>query len=453
MSEKDSKKRRRNSTSKSSKSSSKNKVSSVVDSQQASQKQLAESVRISQVHNEDNSGSKKLAVASFGAVLVPDTTEFQVFEKKSHGHERKEMLVHGENTGIEYEGKTEQGQSQYIVALYDEDNGSIELYPGTNYVEMSSAVTANKYSKLPRIKSKNVLRVHQRNKLGETFGTRKAKKAITDLEVNKIDATMLDDIQTDLVDSVASTTANLPTQDEVQASMAQDRPIPPHNLEAQQREDIYPLFGVVPKREWNLIRVEAILREQDEEARRAMVPSGSSEFVSARLAGLTDASKHTERLQLLYYVAVLMTAFNARKTCHNKAALTKSLLNPPDMIVNGIIDRFVASKGGSNFGRSKDRAFVIDTTHESKLLCYLLALILRLDNYILEILPLATQLGLKPSRLTEVLRQLGCNIKNATALQAEALGLSRQVAASYKIATLSAPLKLPDVVRRKRRAA
>lgn len=435
MGEKESKKRRRSSVSKSSSSKKKSSTPS--------------SVRITKIH----APSSQVAVGSFGAVEVPEDTEFQVYETKSHGKTGKEMLVYGENSGIEYEGTSEKDQNQYVVALYDADNGSVELYPAAHYIEMKSAVTAKKYIKQPSIKSRDLARTEQRNTLGQTFGTRKAKRAITELAVNRIDATLLNDIQTELLDSVSTSTANLPTQDEVMASLARDRPIPAHNLEAEDRQDIYPLFGIVPKREWNMIRVESILREKNAEARKEMVPGGSTDFVAARLIGLNDASKHIERMQLVYYTSVLMTFFINRKSCNNKSALSKILLNPPDMIVNGLLDRFVAVRGGSEFGKSKERGFTIDTPHETKLLCYLLAMILRLDNYILEVLPLSTQLGLKPSRLQEVLRQLGCVIKNASATQAEALGLNRQMAATYKIATLSAPLKLPEIIKRKRRAA
>lgn len=409
---------------------------------------VVDKVRITKVHD----AVGKVAVASFGAVQVPTDTEFQVFSRRMD-KKTQQLLVHGESAGIEYEGQTQPDQSQYMVALYDADTGNVELYPGAAYVEMGTVVSKLKKSSQPEIKSKDIARVAQRNTLGETFGTRKAKKAITDQVVNRIDTGMLEDIEGELVDAVATTTANLPTQDQMEATMLQNRPIPPHNPAAEKREDIYPLHGIVPKREWAAIRVDAVLREKDADARKALMPSGTTEFVAARLVTCTDAAKHTEKLQLLYYVGLLMAVYSGRKSVRNKTGLVKLLNNPPDLLVTGILDRFVGVQGGSEFGRSKERAFYMDSAHETKLLCYLLALMLRLDNYVLEVLPLAAQLGLKPSRLSEVMRQLGCLVKNASAVQAEALGLTKQAAATYKIATLSAPLKLPEMVRRKRRAA
>lgn len=409
---------------------------------------VVDKVRITKVHD----AVGQVAVGAFGAVQVPSDTEFQVFSRKGP-QRQQQLLVHGEGAGIEYEGQTQRDQSRYMVALYDADTGAVEVYPGAAYVEMGTVVSKHKTSRRPAIKSKDVARAAQRNTLGETFGTRKAKKAITDQAVNRIDTGLLEDIEGELVDAVATTTASLPTQDQMEATMLQNRPIPPHNPAAERREDIYPLHGIVPKREWAAIRVDAVLREKDADARKALMPSGTTEFVAARLVACTDAAKHTEKLQLLYYVGLLMAVYSGRKGVRNKAGLVKLLCNPPDLLVTGILDRFVGVQGGGEYGRSKERAFYMDAAHETKLLCYLLALMLRLDNYVLEVLPLAAQLGLKPSRLAEVMRQLGCVVKNASAVQAEALGLTKQAAASYKIASLSAPLKLPEMVRRKRRAA
>lgn len=415
-----------------------------------------ESVKIAKVHEPTNS----VAVAAFGAIKVPKETEFQVFAKRQSGSSGKQVLVHGETNGIEYEGKSAdttatEAPAQYIVALFDSDNQSVELYPSAPYLEMNTAVKARKYAAVDDFRSSNELRITQRNKLGESFGTRKAKKAIKDLEVNRINTGMLEDVEADIITSVSTTTASLPSQEELQASLQTTRPIPPHNLETDNREEVYPLHGIIPKREWFAIRVDAIFRETDADARKALVPSGTSDFVSARLAGLTDPARHTERLQMLYYAGLLMEVFTARGRLRNKAALVKHFgenNTPPEQLVGGIIERFTSAAGGSEYGKSKERGFVVDTAHETKLLCYLLALLLRLENYILEVLPLASQLGLKVSKLVEVLRQMGCTIKMASAAQASALGLSKQEAATYRIATLTAPLKLPELVRRKRRA-
>lgn len=75
---------------------------------------------------------------------------------------------------------------------------------------------------------------------------------------------------------------------------------------------------------------------------------------------------------------------------------------------------------------------------------------MHLDNFIVEVPPLAQQLNLKPSRLVNLFKILGATVKGATVSQAEAFGIPKSSAATYKIATLRVPFKLPEMTRRGR---
>lgn len=432
MAEKESKKRRRESEGKHSHSKKKSSSSS----------SEVESVSISKVH----APSQQLAVASFGAVKVPADTEFQVYRNKASGS----VLFHGDDETVEYEGEARGDQGQFVVALYDADNQSVELYPQAAFVDVNTAVKARKYAHVQEIKSRDVTRMEQRNQLGESFGTRKARRAIQDLKNNQIDATALADIQSDLVSSVTVSTASLPSQEQVQAKLEEGRPIPPHNATAENVEDIYPLHGIVPAREWKAIRVDAIFAAEDAAARQELFPAGSSPYISKRLAQLTDPALHTERLQLLYYIGLLLATYTKRRAASHKNDLAELLLHPADALVRGIVDRFFVS-AGSQVGRGKSSRLTMDGARESRILCYLLALMLRYDGYVVEIPPTAVILGLKPSRLSELLRQLGCSIANVGVRDAEDLGIDKADIPSYKVAKLRAPLKLPEMVRRARR--
>ncbi|GMG41402.1 unnamed protein product [Ambrosiozyma monospora] len=95
------------------------------------------------------------------------------------------------------------------------------------------------------------------------------------------------------------------------------------------------------------------------------------------------------------------------------------------------------------------KSFTMDPINEDKLLSFMLALILKLDDYRVEIQPLAQELSLKTSKLSGVFKSLGCVIKNISAAEAKSLGLSKSAAASYKIASLTVPFKVPEVARRR----
>lgn len=383
-----------------------------------------------------------VVATTFGGQSVPKDASFNVYKRKS------DVIVHGENPVFEYDGQNQQDQGSYCLASYDPETNSVELYP-SSLVNMAGVVKAKKMVEGPAVKQANVRNVLQRNALGEAFGTKKAKKAITEMERNRIDAEKLEDLEVAIVDTVQESTENLPSQEKRQETLSSTRPIPPHNLETTKVEEVYPLDGIIPKFEWSYIRVQPITQEKDLSKKLSLFPHKTSQYVSSRMAAIENGvGTQTEKIKMIYYASLLLAVYE-NKRINNKAALLAKVGNPPEALISGILDRFAVSKA-SQFGKTKDRNFAIDPVHEHKLLCYLLALILRIDNYTAEIAPLAQELSLKPSKLAELFRALGCAVKPPTAVQAEALGLSKAAAANYKLAVLSAPLKLPDVAKRKR---
>jgi DNA-directed RNA polymerase I subunit RPA49 len=410
---------------------------------------LDEEIKISSV------SGHVVTVTSFGAVNAAEDSEFNVYKNPKTG----ETLVHGESSKFEYDGLSEaadngNGEASYCLAAYDAETNSIELVPAT-LVTISSVIKSKKYAEGPSVRQANVRNVIQRNTLGEAFGTKRAKKAITDLERNRIDAEKLQDLEMAIVDTVKTSTESLPTVEERKEALSQDRPIPPYSLGAERPEDIYPVVdGILPKKEYNAIRVEPIISEKDEKKRLGLLPHKTSVYIASKLS--TVLSEHNsmnlsksaimERTKLIYYCSLLMAVYHNRRVS-NKAMMMVKCSNPAEILITGVLDRFAVAKAG---GRVKDKNFVIDPVHENKLLCYLLALILRIDNFVIEIAPLAQELSLKPSKLSELLKAMGCTIKNASSIQAEALGLTKTQAANYKLASLTAPLKLPEVAKRRR---
>uniref|UniRef100_A0A060T7S5 ARAD1B22308p n=1 Tax=Blastobotrys adeninivorans TaxID=409370 RepID=A0A060T7S5_BLAAD len=376
---------------------------------------------------------------------IPQDASFKVYAKKTG-----ECLVKGQSSTFQYDGESERSMGSYAVASYNPDTNEVEIFPAS-VVKVESTVKAKNRQDLEhRIKQANVRNSELRTALGEAFGTKKAKKAISDMERNRIDASRLEDIEGAIVDTVMTSTESLPTQEERAKAQSEERPIPPYNLETSQVDEVYPVEGIIPKHEMAAIRVGAIAKEPTVEKRQALLPHKSSHYIAAKLAGLEKGvGEQQEKLKLIYYASLLLAVYENRRQS-NRLALAAKLGNPPEVLVGGILDRFAVNKAGQ-FGRSKDRSFAIDPAHEHKMLCYFLALALRLDNYVLEVAPLANELSMKPSKLQELLKALGCSIKPATSAQAEALNLPGGAAAGHKLATLSAPLRLPEVAKRKRR--
>lgn len=288
----------------------------------------------------------------------------------------------------------------------------------------------------------------QRNALGEAFGTKKAKKAIDDLERNQIDAEKLESYTDSIVDNIKALTSSLPTADDVAKQQSEDRPIPPCKEDAATADEIYPLFGLLGASEYKAIRIPAsILREKNVEKRVQHFPVKTSSYINTRVGRIAN-EEQLPKLKLLYYAALLIGFYENRRVS-NKRMLISKLNHPPEILVDGLIERFGESKAG-RVGKEIEHSFTVTPKNEDKLLCYLFATCLRIDEYTVEIPVLASELSIRPMKVQELFKALGCKIKLCTAGQKEALGLSSAEAANYKMAALSLPFKLPEIARRKR---
>lgn len=379
----------------------------------------------------------------FNGMLVPEKSNFDLFQ---HKHKQDSYFLHGENSTLEYNGYTgEDENNDYIVALYDPAHKSVELYKAPMVYGKVTSLDSRVH-KGPKVKSRGLQNFAQRNALGEAFGTKKAKAAIVDRERNRIDSDKLQDMELDIVDNVKELTLELPTRQQLQDATSVNRPVPPVNENATNVEDVYALHSIIPKKEWANIRINSIFDEESEEQRMEMLPYTKSAFVAKNLAKFVPLHNES-KVQMLYYASLLFGVF-ANRRVRNKNALMERLGNKPsELLVDGLLGRFAVSRT-SDMGKSKDRSFIIDPFHEDKLLCYLIALLFHIEGFTLEILPLANELNMKPTRLIGLLRVMGAIIKPIGVGMAEAIGLSKREAATYKVAVLKVPFKLPEMVSR-----
>ncbi|CAL9738591.1 DNA-directed RNA polymerase I subunit Rpa49p [Monosporozyma servazzii] len=405
---------------------------------------------ISQVEVEKYETEPSLAVASFfKGFRAPEDTKFKLYRNK---HNDDQFVLHGENERLEYVGQTDSdsvGSSQYVVGVFNKKKNSVDLYQAP--VLVSKVVSKSKRDLAgPNIKNQGQVRGSVlRNALGEAFGTKKAKKAISDLERNRVDSDKLADVAVDIVDTVRSASKGLPSRKEMEATVANDRPTPVANLDATDVEQIYPIENIIPYRELQFIRVNGILKEKDIEKKLEFFPyiPTNTKYITKKLAIFKEPSQ-IGKLQLLYYLTLLLGFYENRR-CSRKDKLMENLNSPPETLVDGMLQRFTVARQGT-FGRSKDRSFFVDPHNEDKLLCFILVIMLHLDNFIVEISPVAQDIGIKPSKITSLFRIIGCVVKNATVAQAEAFGIDKASIATYKIATLKVPFKLPEMTRRGR---
>jgi DNA-directed RNA polymerase I subunit RPA49 len=119
--------------------------------------------------------------------------------------------------------------------------------------------------------------------LSEMFGSKRSKAALQAQLNGQVDTKTLENVASQIYDSVKTATENIPslgtnhilralTTDEMMDAVNADRPIPTIDLTAQTPAELYSLDSIVSESELALIDAEAIWSLPDESARLAAIP-------------------------------------------------------------------------------------------------------------------------------------------------------------------------------------
>ncbi|XBW37314.1 hypothetical protein QEN19_002896 [Hanseniaspora menglaensis] len=394
-------------------------------------------------------------IINFKGNDVPKNSLFKLYTKRNSKQYLKEedygsILAQGENDRLEYMANSDSKEPfDYYLGVIDEDEKDIKVFK-TNFLKDSKIISKSKKNlKGPKIRNedKNIRISTKRNALGEAFGTTKAKKAIADIERNRIDSEKLLENSQDIIDNVASKVTNLPTRVEMDQGL--ERPTPTCNPDASDVMDIYPIESIVSKKVLSNIRLNDIISLSDDEILQVF-PYSKSGFIQDKVAQFNENTPMV-KWQLLYFTSLLIAVFK-NKNMHSKEKLLEKFdenNKPSDLLLDHILKTFTIYKVSSSFGRSKDKSFTIDPKNEDKILCYIICSILQLNSFFLEITPLAKELNLKPSKIAELIKIVGCQIKNITQTQADALSLDKSINKNnYKVASLKVPFRVPVLTRR-----
>lgn len=372
------------------------------------------------------------------------STSWELYTNK-HGNDT--LLRSTKRSRPYYEGHT--SSQKYVLAIKSPQSGELKLVevPVVDVAAYSQSV-----DDMESIRHANVKNSEQRAALGEAFGTKRAKRALNSAVENRVEADMLDGLDDALVDTVKDHTANLPSAEERKEVANAERPIPVCNTDAESPEAAYPLENVVSQHELDSFPDESIeaIKADSPDSRKQILAWPSSPWINSRIDHVLNENKNFgTRIRLLVYISFLRAFYGARRVTSRQTLLSRLPVAVPDVVLDSTLQRFTISKAG-HYGRSLDRSFALDPFHQDKLLCYMLVLMLRVDNWQLDVTPLFHELGLKPGRLIDLLKTLGCSVRPPTAAEASARELTKAQANSYRIAVLNAPVQLPETIRRRR---
>lgn len=271
--------------------------------------------------------------------------------------------------------------------------------------------------------------------MGQTFGTKKAKKVIESNAMNAIvhdqgaqdgsGPAKLDAASKATLSQIGEATASMATREQLQAAIDESKPVPPANLEAAEVADVYDpnvfigaeVLKAVPVRDWH----EATQRSDDIQV--------MSRFVARRVQAIGQQDHALEKLRLLRYLYFLVVFFLYSKEGRQRGTrripprevLARNLAPAPQAVVENIRRKF--SDGGEM------RKFHIDLlmTHCCVLTCLL-------DNFETDPQDIREDLRVDRKTINQYYHEIGARI-----VQRKKPGETK----ARTIAKLALPLQFP----------
>lgn len=290
------------------------------------------------------------------------------FSKRMEELEFVDMAAETERVRYTFEKESDEGRKmQYAVGVYDAKTKSINL----SRAEVYQLVVT------PKLEKEDVevdRTLEGRIKMAEQFGSSKKQKQLKARLANQIqvDAKTAADLE-DTFDSLRKDDRKITTDRRVAASNA-----PPRNPEAKTPLEMY---------DW-----DALYRFED--------LSDQIEALDKFQSGLP---RNPENLLLRH-----MIVFYKEKDRGSIYVPDYSRSNNiPEIIVKRFLEQFTTKLDGNKYSRPK--------TLRNKLAMRILLLALKVNDFTLDTKDFADTLGTEPSRLTQFLKELGCDVNKNSA--------------------------------------
>jgi DNA-directed RNA polymerase I subunit RPA49 len=282
-----------------------------------------------------------------------------------------------------------------------------------------------------------------RNDLGQTFGTKKAKKAIASVTENAISpdraARLADGGRSAKLNSgamavlanIGEVAAGMATQEELAQEAEAAKPRPQGNYNATDIKDVYTvevligidIMALIPVKEWK----DTITSKQEVRT--------SSRYVSSRLGRGTPS---VEKLKLLRYMLLLIEFFAKARPARGGRMLpkrdeVKQILNGmPEAVLEGVKRKFTT-------------AGMLNKYQSNLLITHLCAMACLVDNFEVDIYDLQLDLRLETKEMSQYFHEIGAKVRAFSASEGKKMGLDKAMIAQRRTAKLKLPLDFPKV--------
>ncbi|KAI0439305.1 RNA polymerase I associated factor, A49-like protein [Xylaria telfairii] len=383
-------------------------------------------------------------VATHPGLCLPTSAKFQAYSKAAPSKSKRKqsknaapsssfMLRSSSHDKLDYTVKEEgpggrESHLKHYIGVFDPATGKLSIVEARKM-----AIRGVVRSQQPkeedlqsRVASRNMMEL--RNDLGQTFGTKKAKKALAAITENAIvdhdrKTNALAASSHAMITAIGEVTHNMASKEDLQAAADAAKPVPPGNFEAQEIQDVYTPQGLIGGELLNAIPI----KDWQDAVKKGANKMLTSAFIASRLNPIGEGPDSATRLKTLRYLDFLI---KFSKLAKGRAARIpapdklRQLLQPaPEPIIQSIRRKFSSNQ-------------LIDKFHRDLLYTHCCALAAILSNFEFETSKIRYDLGLDDKQFAQYFREIGGKIRKAT---------GAEKGTQMQMAVLALPLEFPKV--------
>ncbi|KAF9209457.1 DNA-directed RNA polymerase I subunit rpa49 [Haplosporangium sp. Z 27] len=381
-------------------------------------------------------------LAVFPGISPDKSIPFNVYKPDNEDAKtkKKRRILEADTGKVEFVGQnfgegSRQGFCRYVIAIRDKETDKV-TFKDAPVIAVNRTIKSLKNAKLHVSAREQFLQA--KNTLGEAFGTKKIKQQIKSVERNAVNVNTLESVASILHDSIAAKTSALPSKVEIKTQADEDRPIPPYDINATKVEDIYKIDSLITPAEYQLIPFKTLLDKTTQPL--SVLPFQDSTYVNNGLkAALSTSKKDRHRIRLLMYINFLM-AFRTipEKKLGDTETVNRIMGDIPSLILENFYERFTETPQGS-----EKKRYNFTPKCRDKILCWIFAIALTLENFNIDASVMTTDLSLRQTKVNELFKSLGCKISEATATQKAQASANEDEPKAMKRAILTVPLTFP----------
>ncbi|KAJ3306117.1 Actin-like 6A [Kappamyces sp. JEL0829] len=334
---------------------------------------------------------------------------------------KKRKLLVAKSPKIEWSGEGHEDSCRYVVGVVNKSTGKVSLHEATS-VMMEHSIRDENVQESALIKDKSYV---ANNELGQTFGTKKRKKAIKTQEMNQIRVENMLDVAGKIKETIAETAPSILLKADLDAQTMADRLIPPCNLDAIEPSQVYSLEDIIPAAVADSIDIKKLWKAR--ELKECFALLAPLEYVQPDITSVLMEKKNKSELKNLVFFACMIRMYSMleREACAIDLSSRMGDMSP--VVCKRLQDQFLEKIVGDGRPRFKRTDKCKD-----KLLIYILCVALILNNFVLDLNQFASDLRLASTGLAQKTKELGARVQN------------RKVEGkTVKVANLTLPLQFP----------